>query len=71
MKGSSTHELINNLPELDDAKQTKDDIENHIANVESNKVSIACHISRNVVKLRRFFMNICMNFYFMHFRNQK
>ncbi|CAH1638116.1 unnamed protein product [Spodoptera littoralis] len=39
MKGSSTHELINNLPELDDAKQTKDDIENHIANVESNKES--------------------------------
>lgn len=41
MKGSSTHELINNLPELDDAKQTKDDLENHIANVESNEVSIA------------------------------
>ncbi|XP_047029593.1 uncharacterized protein LOC124637287 isoform X1 [Helicoverpa zea] len=36
MKGSSTHELINNLPELDDAKPTKDD-DNHIANVESNQ----------------------------------
>lgn len=43
MKGSSTHELIHNLPELDDVKQTKDDIDNHIANVESNKVSIAWH----------------------------
>ncbi|CAB3236765.1 unnamed protein product [Arctia plantaginis] len=39
MKGSSTHEHINSLPELDDAKQTKDDIENRIANVESNKES--------------------------------
>ncbi|XP_063891963.1 uncharacterized protein LOC110374720 isoform X2 [Helicoverpa armigera] len=38
MKGSSTHELINNLPELDDAKPTKDD-DNHIANVESNQES--------------------------------
>lgn len=44
MKGSSTHELINNLPELDDAKQTKDDIQNHNVNVEINKVSIACHL---------------------------
>lgn len=72
MKASSTHELIKDLPELDDtSKINKDDLETHEHNnIENKEVSVALHKAQNdiIFVLRCFLKYICMIIYYMHFR---
>lgn len=52
MKNSSTHELISDLPDLNDGeKHNANNKESNVNDIQNNKVSMACVADKKVIKI--------------------